>query len=535
MSEGAKRPDPARIEELFDALIDLPTDEAARRLALDCEGDEALRAAVLRLLAHDRAVADTFLAPSDTLLVAAAQALHEPEVSARLGRFFVLRKLGEGGMGAVYLGYDESLDRRVALKLLHRRAGSPVFLQREGQALGRLAHPNVVAVHEIGEHEGRVFLAMELVEGPTLSAWLAEEERPFAALLEVFVQAGSGLQSAHAAGLVHRDFKPDNVLIGKDGRARVADFGIAAPAFVDAPPDSGGASEVHQSPSAFATPLTADGALVGTPAFMSPEQIRGERATPAGDQWSFCVALYRAAYGAPPFPDAELAELLRSVTEDRPAPPPRRAGVPEWLAPIVLRGLARDPAARFPSMDALLAAIDAHRPRDPDLDPAAVRAGRRSMAAVAFLLSLSIAGVVFGVGRERVLAGRWALVRLALVIVAVIAVALFALRRRILHNLYGRRLAGVMLAVGLGLLAHRLVALRLGTPLLEVLGVDQVVLAAIYGVAAVTFERWMGWLSMAALLGAAISVARLPLAVPCFALTAVGSTIVTLFMWGRRA
>jgi serine/threonine-protein kinase len=147
MSEGAKRPDPARIEELFDALIDLPTDEAARRLALDCEGDEALRAAVLRLLAHDRAVADTFLAPSDTLLVAAAQALHEPEVSARLGRFFVLRKLGEGGMGAVYLGYDESLDRRVALKLLHRRAGSPVFLQREGQALGRLAHPNVVAVH----------------------------------------------------------------------------------------------------------------------------------------------------------------------------------------------------------------------------------------------------------------------------------------------------------------------------------------------------------------------------------------------------
>src|SRR5438552_2002438 len=144
--------------------------------------------------------ADGATAPGSPSALAAADPLSG---SSRLGRYYVLHKLGEGGMGLVYVGYDEALDRRVALKVLRR--GAHAWLRREGQALARLAHPNVVAVHEVGEHDGQVFLAMELVEGPTLRDWLDGQPRAFGEKLHLFLQAGRGLAAAHQARLVHRD------------------------------------------------------------------------------------------------------------------------------------------------------------------------------------------------------------------------------------------------------------------------------------------------------------------------------------------
>ncbi len=215
----------------------------------------------------------------------------------KIGRFTVLRRLGAGGMGVVYAAYDEMVDRKVAIKLLQRmRVGEEAGdrLLREAQALGRLSHPNVIQVYEVGVHEERVFVAMEFVEGCTLEAW--EPEASLAAVLDVYVQAGRGLAAAHEAGLVHRDFKPDNVLVGNDGRARVLDFGLARSAG-EAPPDPASSAELERmgvdtTGDRLVTPLTRTGAVMGTPAYMSPEQHLGQPTDPRTDQFSFCVALW---------------------------------------------------------------------------------------------------------------------------------------------------------------------------------------------------------------------------------------------------
>ena len=293
--------DPRRGEALFDAVVDLEPVEADRYLAEVCADAPALRLQVEKLLAHDRAAAANDFSPIPEVLLAA---LHDVKVAltpgpraaprpTRVGRFQVLHQIGAGSMGVVHAAYDETLDRRVALKLLHSDAIASTWLRREGQAIGRISHPNVVTVYEVGEHEGRVYLAMELVEGPTLRAWLAEERRTFTEVLRMFMQVGDGLEAVHAAGLMHRDFKPDNVIVGPDGRPRIADFGIAGLA------EEQGCVAPHaqQKQHALETTLAGTGRLAGTPAFMAPEILAGERASPASDQWSFCAALYRAAYG----------------------------------------------------------------------------------------------------------------------------------------------------------------------------------------------------------------------------------------------
>ena len=231
---------------------------------------------------------------------------------AAIGRYILQARLGEGGMGVVWTAHDPELDRPVAIKLLTSpRGDSQARLLREAQAMAKLAHPNVVAVFDVGLHNGQVYVAMELVLGVTLRAWLdADPRRPWRTILEMFLQAGRGLAAAHAVGLVHRDFKPDNALVGEDGRLRVVDFGLAALAR-DAPALTGShaslrpldTGSLHASSvsaalgvSALNSQLTQAGAVMGTLAYMSPEQHLGVAADPRSDQFSFCVALYTALH-----------------------------------------------------------------------------------------------------------------------------------------------------------------------------------------------------------------------------------------------
>jgi len=297
-----------------------------------------------------------------------------PELLARgatLGRYVVLDRIGRGGMGAVYAAYDPELDRKVALKMVQPRRtraqpqpAQQTRLLREAQALAQVSHPNVVAIHDVGSVGGQVFLAMELVEGETLRKWL-ETRPPSSEVLKVFVAAGRGLAAVHAAGLVHRDFKPDNVIIRRDGRVCIMDFGVVRAierAATDerdlaAEPDLAPASEDEDaSPipyrDALVTPLTQAGAVVGSPPYMSPEQFRGHAVDARADQFSFCVALYEALNGQHPFERHPAGEADRWTLH-----PPRERRAPARVQRALVRGLSESPEARHPSMDALLAEL----------------------------------------------------------------------------------------------------------------------------------------------------------------------------------
>jgi predicted Zn-dependent peptidase len=306
----------------------------------------------------------------------------EPDAAApeRIGRYRLLGELGRGGMGVVYRAHDEDLDRPVALKVLGRSlAGEDERLRREARALARLSHPNVVTVHQVGAQDGTVFIAMELVSGRSLRAWLAD--RPdWRERLAAFRQAGEGLRAAHAAGLVHRDFKPDNAVVGDDGRVRVLDFGLARPA---APGD--GPAVASGAPSA----LTQTGSIVGTPAYMAPEQWLGAATDARTDQFAFAAALYEALHGSRPFRGETLEELSAAVLAGAVEPVPAGSPVPDAVRRILLRGLAREPAARFASMAELLAALDAaSRP------PSRSRRRRQRWLALAGALGFAAAAVV---------------------------------------------------------------------------------------------------------------------------------------------
>jgi len=279
---------------------------------------------------------------------------------ATLSRYVVLERIGHGAMGVVYAAYDPELDRQVALKLLRPRGRQLEELRRrllrEAQALARLSHPNVVAVHDVGTAGDAVFLALELVDGTSLERWMAEP-RPWREVLRVFRDAGRGLAAAHAAGLVHRDFKPANVLLGKDGRARVTDFGLARPS--NRVELSGAAAAPREVSTGGEASTLPEGArmLVGTPAYMSPEQLRAQGVDALSDQFSFCVSLYEALFGTRPFEGHGVEALSRAVSEGRVRAIPRESKVPAQVRRAVLRGLKARPEERFPSMDALLEAL----------------------------------------------------------------------------------------------------------------------------------------------------------------------------------
>jgi serine/threonine protein kinase/tetratricopeptide (TPR) repeat protein len=377
-----------------------------------------------------------------------------------VGRYVILGMVGRGAMGEVYAAYDPDLDRKVAVKLLHAESTSPVSrtstsdgklrLLREAQAIARLSHPNIIVVHDAGSFEERVFVAMEFVDGHTVGYWLQAANRHWKEVMKVFLAAGRGLAAAHAAHLVHRDFKMENVMIGRDGSVRVMDFGLARrvsddghgvardggslfapipgipsgaqgptgiPGLEGTDPDdvestmrvitvapspcppspspthSSSPSPSHDTSAIVAprlfltapqTSLTQTGAIMGTPAYMSPEQFMGHPADARSDQFSFCVALYEALYGERPFVGKTVRSLADAVTRGQVPTAPASTRVPSWIRKVILRGLRRKPDERWPSMEALLAALE----RDPR-----VRWWQAAGAAIALAV---VAG--FGIG-----------------------------------------------------------------------------------------------------------------------------------------
>lgn len=279
------------------------------------------------------------------------------DAGAKLGRFVILERAGAGGMGVVYAAYDPQLDRRIALKLLRPgqihedRSDRGGRLLREARALARLSHPNVVPIHDVLEVDGRLVMATELVEGRDLLAWLRAEPRSREEILAVHLQAARGLDAAHGAGIVHRDFKPANVLVGEDGRVRVTDFGLALAADEASTADPG---STEGRPGTGDDPLgyraTRTGAQWGTPGFIAPEVLRGEPATPAIDQYAFCVSLATALTDRPP---SDLSDLTGEDAE-----PGSPLDLPPWLRTLLRRGLDPEPAARYPSMSALVDALE---------------------------------------------------------------------------------------------------------------------------------------------------------------------------------
>lgn len=309
----------------------------------------------------------------------------EEAAPVRIGRFALLRRIGSGGTGVVYAAYDPKLDRRVALKLVRDDAGwsrssaeSRFF--REAQAMARLSHPNVVAVHDVAVHGTRTYIVLDLVEGEDLRTLLRRTRMPWREVLGLFVQAGQGLAAAHRAGVVHRDFKPANVLVSGYGdpaeptRVQVTDFGLAT----EPPPADAFDPETLSSADEEETPHRR---RVGTPAYMAPEQQRGESVDARADQFSFCIALFEALIGRRPLQPCD--DLWDS-------------NVPSWVRRVLGRGLAPDPAERWPSMEALLEALDAPRRHG----GRSIIALTASLAAGAATWALLPAGSSVGCGTE---------------------------------------------------------------------------------------------------------------------------------------
>jgi serine/threonine protein kinase len=302
-------------------------------------------------------------------------------------------------MGVVFAAHDLQLERKIAIKLVRPQPLGALsatdrrsWLMREARAMAQISHPNVVAVHDIGTLGDQMFIAMEYVEGKTLCVWLSEQNRSWRDVLSMFVQAGRGLAAAHSGGILHRDFKPENVLVDKHGRVRLVDFGLARLAEVgksehlnaDNRRDGADTNDAYQlSKSDIA--VTERGKFAGTPAYMAPEQLMGKPMDEKTDQYSFCVALFQGLYGSLPFSADSLGALLEQIRHSRVNETSKASDVPASLRQAVLRGLSPDPADRFPSMGVLL----------DQLERELVVLRRRSLIEAIITLLMSILGAFY--------------------------------------------------------------------------------------------------------------------------------------------
>ena len=506
MSESTTKAE--RVVELFDRLVDLSPEEAKAILDEECASSPALKAEVLELLAFD-----------------AGKPVTTKAAPSRIHRFVITRELGAGGMGVVYEARDPVLERPVALKLVKSRghADAQRRLLREAQAMARVAHPNVVPIYEAGVHDDGVFIAMELVDGQPLGAWASSESRGWQAITTRLIEAGRGLAAAHAAGILHRDFKPDNVLVGADGRARVMDFGLARSLGDD--DDEPGLTRASAS---IDEALTAEGVIMGTPSYMSPEHFRGD-VGPESDQWSFGVSAYRLLFGVAPF-RGSLLEIQRAVERGPPAPPPS-AEIPPRVTGAILRALSPGREDRFASVDDLVAELEAAVAAESGPDASIARRQRRRAAAIigglgalTFLMTGVRTSFTFDLGVG-------GLVVQSAVGLAFTLVTLGVFRRALLGARHNQRVSAVFVIVLFCHLLHRLHGLAIGAGVTSVLRDDALVTAALAALAAVTIERWFLWVVVLAATYVAVTFAWERAIVPGFGLFLVGSVLVGVGYW----
>ncbi len=517
--------------------------------------------------------------------------------SARIGRFAVLRTLGEGGMGVVYSAYDEELDRRVALKLLRPgRDNSPrnqARMQREARAMAKLSHPNVVQVYEVGRFEEQVFLAMEFVQGRTLGAWLKAEPRGWQEVLQILVQAGRGLHAAHESGIIHGDFKPDNILIDAEERARVLDFGLSrrtepasasvkgaaasgeAGRSLQGPVASGEAGRSLQGPAAsgeagrslqaapipthvpthvptpppkpIPTPaphhrdadeLRSNAKIAGTPAYMAPEQHRHVQANQRTDQFSFCVTLFTALYGIHPFAGGSLLELIIKLTDGKVNPVPAGSAVPSVVHAAVVRGLLVDPDQRWPSLADLLGELEAilARFRDPELD---LSVARRQRVLLAMIIAVSILAmsfvVILGSPAEDMLPSPETNALAGAAINALLLLVVFSFRRNLLKNRINRQLTAWLVVSSLAMLADRTISLVLELPVSATMALDLLLLGSIAAMSAIIVEKWIAWPATLLLTGALMATILPGVSSLILAIAIVGVFCLAVLFWSRGA
>jgi len=330
----------------------------------DCAACSSLMAELLR--GEGEPLVSTPVAPPESLA---------PDTLAAgtlVGRFVILGLIGRGAMGEVYRAHDPQLDRSIAIKLLRAGLGetdktksAPLRLMQEARSMARVSHPHVIAAHEVGMHDDRVFLVMEWVDGVTLDQWLKAKPRPWRDVVRLFMKAGAGLAAAHEAGVLHRDFKPHNVMVTSHDEPRITDFGLARAVGLNLGSNvhessgvAGEATSVGVPTSPLPMALTQTGALIGTPAYMPPEQMMGQALDARADQFSFCATFWEALAGERPYSAPSVDELGRSIASGRLRETRALRRAPRAVRAIVARGLANSAQDRWPSMAELLRALE---------------------------------------------------------------------------------------------------------------------------------------------------------------------------------
>ena len=458
------------------------------------------------------------------------------EPGQRFDRYEVLELLGRGGMGAVVAAHDEQLDRKVALKFLIRARQGKVARERlvsEARSLARLSHPNIVAVYEVGEAAGVPYLAMEHIQGQTLRDWLdvamgeptrssssREPSKPLTGtlsapstpstppgpsrldILTMFLAVGRGLEAAHELGVVHRDFKPNNVLVGDDGRPRVVDFGLARLSQVEAEVEAEAEAPARDASS----PPARAGAPIGTPAYMAPEQWAGQEPDARGDQFAYCVALFRGLYAHPPFAGQTMPELMSAVLHDAPREIARAERVPPLLHAAILRGLSKQADERWPSMEPLLELIEFSLTT---VQPGLFAGRPRQLFALILPLFWTLPITWFVLERLSVVTYAplsWAAVSGTQVLA--MALGVLALRELIVEYIGDARMLGVPLLLAFFMLGHRAIAIASESSLELMFAYDFLAIAGVGAVVSHLVDRRLWTLVVFNLTMAVVAVLR---------------------------